>query len=402
MPQNNPSGKNGIDNGTWPANEVLRGSLLQYAKEGLQLKDRLCRLGDEHGLYIKEQKLKQLNQKFNIPSVQKGCQHEHAAQLILNKVAADTHRLNGAGYIKMALATEGHLIPRATVRRVILENDPDAVDARYPGQKKIKCTQLTSIGVFDDLGPVSLPIYGFRCKWSGAILHMVVVPNDCLATMIGHVFLDFVDFGISAIPLQITVDQGSETREMFAMQTSLRCNYAPNVSEELCPPFVALRSVNNTTIEGIWHWLRKTAERNFIDEVHRGHNEGIFNPNDNLHISLFNWIWPPICQSVLDEFTTYWNNHRVHSQKNKLMPSGATPRDIFTSPQAYGGECCSIPVPQDAIDALQEALQFVDDQFSDIANQVWNHLGSPPCMVSSGWDIFAKMLSLWPHTNKEI
>ncbi|KAF8573694.1 hypothetical protein K439DRAFT_1374565, partial [Ramaria rubella] len=52
-----------------PANEVLRGSLLQYAKEGLQLKDRLCRLGDEHGLYIKYRKLKQLNQKFNIPSV---------------------------------------------------------------------------------------------------------------------------------------------------------------------------------------------------------------------------------------------------------------------------------------------------------------------------------------------
>ncbi|KAF8573693.1 hypothetical protein K439DRAFT_1624886 [Ramaria rubella] len=224
---------------------------------------------------------------------------------------------------------------------------------------------------------------------------MVIVPNDRLATTIGHVFLDFVE---------------SYQGEMFAMQTSLRCNYAPNVSEELCPLFVALRSVNNTTIEGIWHWLRKTAERNFIDEVRHGHNEGIFNPNDNLHISLFNWIWPPICQSVLDEFTTYWNNHRVHSQKNKLMPSGATSRDIFTSSQAYGGEHCSIPMPQDAIDALQadlphsrqEALQFVDDQFSDIANQVWNHLGSPPCTVSSGWDIFAKMLSLWPHTNKEI
>ncbi|KAF8579544.1 hypothetical protein K439DRAFT_1524163 [Ramaria rubella] len=341
-----PSGKNEIDNGTWPANEVLRGSLLQYAKEGLQLKDRLHRLGDEHGLYIKERKLKQLNQKFNIPS--------HAAQLILNKVAADTHQLNGAGYIKMALATEGHLISRATVCHVILENDPDAVDACYPGQKKIKRTQLTSIGVFDDvccdghdkanaqalqLGPVSLPIYGFRCKWSGVILHMVVVPNDRLATTIGHVFLDFVE-SYQAIPLRITVDKGSETGEMFAMQTSLRRNYAPNVSEELCPPFVALRSVNNTTIEGIWHWLRKTAEHNFIDEVHHGHNEGIFNPNDNLYISLFKWIWPPI----------------FHSQKNKLMPSGATPQDIFTSPQAYGGERCLIPVPQDAINALRANL----------------------------------------------
>ena len=34
------------------------------------------------------------------------------------------------------------------VRKVIIGNVPEAVDARYPGQKKLKCTQLTSIGVF--------------------------------------------------------------------------------------------------------------------------------------------------------------------------------------------------------------------------------------------------------------
>ncbi|KAF8589727.1 hypothetical protein K439DRAFT_1246144, partial [Ramaria rubella] len=84
--------------------------------------------------------------------------------------------------------------------------------------------------------------------------------------------------------------------------------------------------------------------------------EGIFNPNHSLHVSLFNWIWPLICQSVLDEFTRYWNNHQVRSQKNKLMPLGAMPWDIFTSPQAYGGEHCSIPVSQDTIDALRAQL----------------------------------------------
>ncbi|KAF8582864.1 hypothetical protein K439DRAFT_1617989 [Ramaria rubella] len=298
MPKNNPLGKNGIDNGTWPSNNILKASLLQYAKEDLCLKDRLRRLGDEHGLYIKEHKLKQLNQQFNIPSVQKGPKGEHAAQLVLNHVVADTHRLNGASYIKMALATQGHMIPCATVRQVILDNDPEGVDAWYPGQKKIKCTQLTSIGVFNDiccdgydkanmqalqLGLVILPIYGFQCKWSGAILHMVVVPNDRLATTIGHVFLDFIE-SYQAIPLRITVDKGTETGEMFAMQTSLRCNYAPNVCEESYPPFMALRSIHNTTIEGIWHWLRKTVECNFITKVHHGHTEGIFNPNHSLHV----------------------------------------------------------------------------------------------------------------------
>ncbi|KAF8591792.1 hypothetical protein K439DRAFT_1611061 [Ramaria rubella] len=204
MPKNNPSGKNGIDNDTWPSNDILQASLLQYAKEDLRLKDQLQRLGDKHGLYIQERKLKQLNQQFNIPSVHKGPKGEHAAQLILNHMVADTHQLNGASYIKMALAMQGHMIPQCesilvnvtinsvTVHQVILDNDPEGVDAWYPGQKKIKCTQLTSIGVFDDVccnGHDKANAQALQLgSWSSAILHMVVVPNDRLATTIGHVF----------------------------------------------------------------------------------------------------------------------------------------------------------------------------------------------------------------------
>ena len=53
-----------------------------------------------------------LQRKYNIPSIRKLPPPEQAAQLILNKVAADTTGLNGAGNVKVALAIEGHLIPR--------------------------------------------------------------------------------------------------------------------------------------------------------------------------------------------------------------------------------------------------------------------------------------------------
>ncbi|KAF8513200.1 hypothetical protein JB92DRAFT_3083220 [Gautieria morchelliformis] len=356
MPGHNEAGKNGVDNGTWPLEEDLKASLLQYAKESLSIDQRLHQLQDEHGLHIKRCTLLKLQKKHSIPTVWKPPPPDQAAQLILNKVAADTSGLNGAGH---------H-------------------------------TELTSMGVFAEvccdghdegnalglqLGPVNLPIYGFRCKWSGVILHLVVVPNDRLglATTIGHVFLDLVD-AYKAIPLKITVDKGSETGEMFAMQSSLRRNYAPGISENEHPPMVFLKSIHNTTIEGIWHWLHANHEAS----------------------SLFNWLWPPICQAILNDFVAYWNSHRIQTQHNKLMPSGATPRDVITSPQAYGGEHCSILVPQDAIDALcknipinrEEALNFCDEHFSNTTDGVWNDLNSPPCTVSNGWEIFTKMLPL--------
>ncbi|KAF8490213.1 hypothetical protein JB92DRAFT_2835905 [Gautieria morchelliformis] len=112
MPRHNKAGKNGVDNGTWPLEEDLKASLLQYAKEGLSIDQKLRQLQDEHGLHIKSRTLKKLQKKHSIPTVRKPPPPDQAAQLILNKVAADTSGLNGAGHVKAALAMEGYLIPR--------------------------------------------------------------------------------------------------------------------------------------------------------------------------------------------------------------------------------------------------------------------------------------------------
>lgn len=97
------------------------------------------------------------------------------------------------------------------------------------------------------MGTVGLPIYGMKDKFSSLIMHLVVVPNDRRSSTIGHVYLDYLDKYRSELqhlrvivvvmyyiqseahthptaefPLQITVDKGSETGEMYALHTALR------------------------------------------------------------------------------------------------------------------------------------------------------------------------------------
>lgn len=88
-------------------------------------------------------------------------------------------------------------------------NEPNAVDARFPGAKrKLRRGRLTGVGPFYEvncdgheklsvmalqMGPVGLPIYGMKDKWTKAFLHLVTVPNARLETTIGHVYLDFVE-----------------------------------------------------------------------------------------------------------------------------------------------------------------------------------------------------------------
>jgi hypothetical protein len=43
------------------------------------------------------------------------------------------------------------------------------------------------------MGPASIPIYGAREKYSGAMLHLVCLPNARLAAAIRHLYLDFVE-----------------------------------------------------------------------------------------------------------------------------------------------------------------------------------------------------------------
>lgn len=90
----------------------------------------------------------------------------------------------------------------------MLLNDPEGVDSRFPGKKKIKRAVLSGHGIWQELhcdgheklgkqalmmGSVGLPIYGMKDRWSNAILYLQCIPNDHLADAIGHAYLDFVE-----------------------------------------------------------------------------------------------------------------------------------------------------------------------------------------------------------------
>ncbi|KAF7358816.1 hypothetical protein MSAN_01221100 [Mycena sanguinolenta] len=179
-------------------------------------------------------------------------------------------------------------------------NDPEGVDARYPG-KKIKCTQLKAHGTWQEIhcdgheklgalalqmGGVALLIYGMKDKWGDEILHLVVVPDDHNSDAIGHVVLDFFEL-YGAVPQQMTTDKGSETGLLYAFMTGLKTTYAPEVNLTCYPAMVALKSTNNTPIEGLWRWWQEQSGKNLYVQITRGRDEGIFNPHNPVHVLLF-------------------------------------------------------------------------------------------------------------------
>lgn len=89
------------------------------------------------------------------------------------------------------------------------EHSPMGAERRLPGTRRaIVRKPLTSIGPFREIsadgheklnqqalrmGNLSIPIYGYRDKWSGYILKLCTVPDARKAAVIGHVYLDLIE-----------------------------------------------------------------------------------------------------------------------------------------------------------------------------------------------------------------
>ncbi|KAJ7630047.1 hypothetical protein DFH06DRAFT_1140788 [Mycena polygramma] len=330
----NRTGNNGTDNGERPPDDILRASLLRYASLKLTIAQKLENLAAEHNYHIKPTKLKALNAELSIPVVRKPPPLSVITTLVCDKLDDDVNQANGPDAIKTFLALDGYQVPRDKVCQVMKDNAPAAAKTRYPGNKeKIIRKNLTAQGVFQEvhcdgheklasaalkMGPVGISIYSFREKATGLVAHLVTVPDARQSVVIGHIYLDFIEeFG--AFPIQITVDKGSETGEMYAAHTGFRKTYTPDLNPIEWPEFVALKSVNNIVIENLWKWLLKTIGRSLREVIEDGKTNGLFNPGNQIHVDLFHWLWPKIVQIKLDEFKLYWNHRDIEERLTLQM-----------------------------------------------------------------------------------
>ncbi|KAJ7017205.1 hypothetical protein C8F04DRAFT_911641, partial [Mycena alexandri] len=254
------------------------------------------------------------------------------------------------------------------------------------------------------MGPVGIDVYGARCHGSGKMVKFLAVPSARCSSTVGHFYLDLVsEHGRNlchpVVFVQATVDGGSETGELYAAHVALRQQCMSDISLEDAPAFVALKSTDNSMIESSWHLFTNYVGLDIKQVIFLGKTHNYFHPSLQLHIELFNWLWPQIIQCSLDDFVEYWNDHRIWTQRNKLLPSGVSPYYIYDFPEQYGLTNFTTPVATDLVEALRENIpksreecyRWVSDEFQVKAWAVYDHIGAPKLELTDGWTIFCRM-----------
>ncbi|KAJ6491125.1 hypothetical protein C8R45DRAFT_1062181 [Mycena sanguinolenta] len=381
------------------------------------LSQRLDYLLKDFGYKISLTTLKGLNRKFRVPTVKKPPPDHITSTLIAEVMSHNVSSRNGPRTVQNQISLwDGTKIPCDTVRRLMADIDPDGAESRFPGRRHQpkQRGQLTDTGFFFfelhfdgheklnfkalRMGPVGIDVYGARCHSSSKMVKFLAVPNARCSSTVGHYYLDLVQE--NGVFLQATVDGGSETGELYAAHITLRMQCMPDISVDDAPPFVALKSTDNIPIESSWHLFTNYVDLDIKQIIFLGKTHNYFNPAFQLHIDLFNWLWPKIIQRCLDDFVNYWNNHKIRTQHNKLLPSGVSPNYICDFPEKFGLVHFGVPAPQHLVDTLrqnipksrEECYQWVSDEFDSPAWEVYVDIGGPEFILTDGWTIFCQML----------
>ncbi|KAJ6605072.1 hypothetical protein B0H10DRAFT_1957292 [Mycena sp. CBHHK59/15] len=291
--------------------------------------------------------LKRLNRQFKVETVKKPPPVHIASTLIAEAITNNVSSRNGPQTIQNQISRQGGIkIPRDMVHRLMADIDPGGAEARFPGHRRQPKQRghLTDTGVYYE---IHFDGHEKLCAWDlSKMIKFLVVPNARCSSTVGHYYLDLVEE--NGVFVQATVDGGSETGELYAAHVALRHHCMPDISINAAPPFVALPSTDKIPIESSWHLFMNYVGLDIKQIILLGKSLHYFNPGFLLH---------------------YWNDHKIRTQRGKLLPSSVSPNYSCNFPERFGLTKFGEPAPQHFVDALrqnipksrEECYRWVDD-----------------------------------------
>jgi hypothetical protein len=304
----------------------------------------------------------------------------------------------GPGFLRTTIFTKyGHNISREMIREVMKEVDPEAFIFRRPGHKiVVKRAPMFGVGPHaqwscdghDKLQHFNIRIYGFADNWSSYTLKLKIARTKDSKTTALH-YLNVVEEQ-GGIPLTIITDRGTETVDIYAIQTALRQTFS-DIPLASYPAHIYTTSTHNIVIERTWwQWLK--TKGHWLKAKLSTEQSIMFNREHPLHMALFELIFFPLVRAEMDQWILDHNTHRVRKQKHKVLPSGGQRNQFLDEPETWGEINSLIPIPLEYIQPLKDTLIQENDAVDDLINLIGPQIDSTQEVNwSNAWSIF------WQH-----
>ncbi|KAF5319802.1 hypothetical protein D9611_012894 [Ephemerocybe angulata] len=331
--------------------------------------------------------------------------NQEKTQLVLQTMEKDPTNGQGKATIHARIAWDlGVHLPRNFVSDTMHIYCPEGFEMRSPNTKKVYRIKKGPVGIHerwagdghDKLNSIGFPIWALIDDATGKWLGAWVVPNNRLGPVVAYLFLKKIE-EYGGMPLQTSLDCGSETTVLFGIANALREFFSPDYPLDELQAVRYMRSIHNISVERSWGRMKIEWGNNAVNIYQTGIQEGKFDPESEDQVLLVRWLWPKMLQETLDDFCAFRNAAKMRKNHEKLGPSGCSRNDAFENYEAWGGQDLLQSVDVERIRELQSMLggedliKFVPDEFAARAQAAYDMLGIQSLRMENVWAVFSAL-----------
>ncbi|EJD47604.1 hypothetical protein AURDEDRAFT_123493 [Auricularia subglabra TFB-10046 SS5] len=332
-------------------------------------------------------------------------QQKHTAETVAPFVAPIRTKFPTAGsreIIEILNREHGIRVSRHILNAYFKAVEPVAVAARY--QNKLKRRRFWATGVnevwaFDQHDKWKrFGLYLHLCVevYTGKILWLKVWWTNRQPALLAEYYCDTVAT-VGGTCLITQSDPGREAHGIANAHTVIRQHLDPSLAGTVQHRWKRKDGMN-VKPEICWSVMRRVFTAGFESLLDEGLVNGLYNPEDQLHMLAFRWLVIPWMQVELDEYRLRRNTRLPRKNKKKFLPHGK-PDLIFERPDKYNAEDYKVTVPDELLGAIREqyapshhpVFQLVPVYVDVKARAVYQQLGSPHVSTDNLWPLFTHL-----------
>ncbi|KAA1115085.1 hypothetical protein PGT21_031161 [Puccinia graminis f. sp. tritici] len=153
--------------------------------------------------------------------------------------------------------------------------------------------------------------------------------------------------------------------------------------------------------------MMKQHNRSIIDNILTQIENGLYDPDDQVQLLLFRFLWIPVFQSSVNIWVDLQNHSRKRRDHSISTPTACTPDFSYSTPEAFGSTDQLVPIPSEHIQSLlHHEYPNIDRMFTHTPG--WFHEVATGIMaafqinfeditIGNVWFFFSRMLPSIQH-----
>ncbi|XP_060573061.1 uncharacterized protein LOC132730984 isoform X2 [Ruditapes philippinarum] len=327
----------------------------EYFFSGFQYSEIVSLLYERRGMIISIRQLNRILGRLGLRRHSTHAARQEAYGAVVYELNGSGRNLGYRGMAHRLASAHGIVVPRETVRSLLLSIDPDGVETR---RRRVFNRRsyfnegpnfLIHIDGYDKLKRYGFPIHAAIDGFSRRLLWLEAVSSNNNPKIVATLFLRYIQ-EIKGVPRCLRMDCGTENTLTEDIQKAFRHNHTDSMAGS--KSVIKGSSHSNQRIERWWRSGRQGAFQYWIELFASIEAAGYLETTNPLHVDCLRFCFFDLLDTDLKKVLSDWNSHRIRQSRGSDS-IGGKPDMLYHMPFLFGGRDYKKEVDRRDIEEVQ-------------------------------------------------